>query len=136
MRNQTYTEEAQYCRRLATDFEESAEKPFLLRIADAFEDLHEQSVRGSGRAIRPLGELLTLERLPPVTTHRWTPRRKAEVVAAVLGGLLSVDEACQRYSLTAEEFTSWQDALDRNGMRGLRVTHLQDYRNSFDREPS
>ena len=31
-------------------------------------------------------------------------RRKAEVVAAVSGGLLSVDEACERYSLTLEEF--------------------------------
>ena len=50
----------------------------------------------------------TLDSLPPVDTTRWVVRRKAEVVAAVNGGLLSVDEACARYSLTLEEFAGWQ----------------------------
>jgi hypothetical protein len=31
-------------------------------------------------------------------------RRKAEVVAAGRGGLLSLDDACNRYMLTVEEF--------------------------------
>jgi len=35
-------------------------------------------------------------------------RRKAEVVAAVRGGLLSLEEACSRYTLTVDEFLSWQ----------------------------
>jgi hypothetical protein len=30
------------------------------------------------------------------------------VVAAVRGGLLSLEEACQRYTLTTEEFLSWR----------------------------
>ncbi|NTB71722.1 DUF1153 domain-containing protein, partial [Agrobacterium tumefaciens] len=30
----------------------------------------------------------------------------AEVVAAVRGGLLSLEEACERYTLTVEEFLS------------------------------
>src|SRR5690349_23947206 len=50
----------------------------------------------------------------------WVVRRKAEVVAAVNGGLLTIDEVCERYSLTLEEFASWQRAVDRSGMQGLR----------------
>ena len=136
MRNRSYSDEAKYCRALAADFVESSEKPFLLRIADAFDDLDGQNFHGPDRVIGPLGELLTLEKLPASNTLRWTARRKAEVVAAVVGGLLSLDDARQRYSLTAEEFRSWQGALDRSGLRGLRVTHLQDDRDSFDRRPS
>jgi len=54
--------------------------------------------------IGPLGELFTLASLPAPITPRWTARRKAEVVAAVLGGLLTIEEVCERYSLTLEEF--------------------------------
>lgn len=85
------------------------------------------------RAIGPLGECLTLDTLPPADTIRWVTRRKAEVVAAVTGGLLTVDEACQRYSLTLEEFTSWQRAVNRSGMPGLRVTRLKHYRAMYER---
>src|SRR6185312_11418107 len=34
--------------------------------------------------------------LPPPETKRWVPRRKAQVVAAVRAGALSLDEACER----------------------------------------
>lgn len=78
--------------------------------------------------IGPLGEALTLDTLPPPGTHRWVVRRKAEVVAAVRGGLLSLEEACERYGLTVEEYMVWQKAVERNGMPGLRVTRLQHYR--------
>lgn len=56
--------------------------------------------------IGPLGEPLTLDSLPPRDTRRWVVRRKAEVVAAVNGGLLTIDEACERYDLTIEEFAA------------------------------
>lgn len=85
------------------------------------------------QVIGPLGEPLTLDSLPPPNTTRWVVRRKAEVVAAVNGGLLSVDDACARYNLTVEEFAGWQRAVDRNGMPGLRVTRLQQYRDVFER---
>lgn len=78
--------------------------------------------------IGPLGEPLTLETLPPPDTCRWVIRRKAEVVAAVNGGLLGLDEACRRYSLTTEEFAAWQKALAGSGMQGLRATRLQYHR--------
>jgi hypothetical protein len=55
-------------------------------------------------------------------------RRKAEVVAAVRGGLLSLSEACDRYRLTVDEFLSWQRSIERHGLPGLRATRLQQYR--------
>ena len=49
--------------------------------------------------IGPDGSPLTIADLPPPSTKRWVIRRKAEVVAAVRGGLLSLEEACSRYTL-------------------------------------
>lgn len=86
------------------------------------------------QVIGPLGEPLSLETLPPPTTSRWVVRRKAEVVAAVNGGLLTIDEACDRYQLTLEEFASWQRAVERSGLPGLRVTRIQHYRGLYERQ--
>ncbi len=86
------------------------------------------------QVIGPLGEPLTLETLPHPSTTRWVVRRKAEVVAAVNGGLLTVDEACERYRLTLEEFATWQRAVDRSGMAGLRVTRIQQYKSLYERQ--
>ena len=55
-------------------------------------------------------------------------------VAAVNGGLLTIDEVCERYNLTLEEFASWQRAVDRSGMQGLRVTRIQHYRDLYERQ--
>jgi hypothetical protein len=79
--------------------------------------------------IGPYGTSLTVANLPPPETKRWVVRRKAEVVAAVNGGLLSLEEACNRYSLSVEEFMSWRRAVEKHGTRGLRVTRTQMYRN-------
>jgi hypothetical protein len=76
----------------------------------------------------PDGSPLSLADLPSVSTRRWVIRRKAEVVAAVRGGLLSLDEACNRYTLTIEEFLNWQAQIDDHGLAGLRVTRIQQYR--------
>ena len=92
-----------------------------------------QNIRPA-QVIGPLGEPLTLETLPPVDTTRWVVRRKAEVVAAVAGGLLTMDEACKRYSLSLEEFASWQRSVERSGPRGLRVTRIQHYRKVYERQ--
>jgi hypothetical protein len=78
--------------------------------------------------IGPDGSPLTLSDLPKPSTHRWVVRRKAEVVAAVRGGLLSLEEACARYTLTVEEFLGWQRSIDKHGLAGLRTTRLQQYR--------
>jgi hypothetical protein len=76
----------------------------------------------------PRGETLTLPDLPPPETRRWVTRRKAEVVAAVESGLLTLGDACQRYALSVEEFTSWQRSMERHGLAGLRCTQAQKYR--------
>ena len=78
----------------------------------------------SGRAFGGL----TMADLPPPTTKRWVIRRKAEVVAGVRSGLISLEEACRRYKLSIEEFLSWQRLIESHGMAGLRATRLQDYR--------
>ncbi len=80
------------------------------------------------RIIGPYGELLTLDHLPPGNTKRWVIRRKAIVVAAVRGGLITLEDACARYKLSEEEFESWQLALEKHGLPGLRTTRLQHYR--------
>jgi hypothetical protein len=79
----------------------------------------------SQRKTNPPVASLTLANLPPPNTQRWVARRKAEVVAAVQAGLLSLDDALNRYKLTLEEFTGWQRALYRHGLRGLQITQLQ-----------
>ena len=74
------------------------------------------------------GDIVTQSDLPSPRTKRWVIRRKAENVLAVEGGLLSLEDACQRYQLTHEEFSSWKNAVEQHGLMGLRSTHLQDYR--------
>lgn len=49
-------------------------------------------------------------------------------MAAVAGGLLTIDEVFKRYELSVEEFAGWQRAVDRFGMPGLKQTRLQRYR--------
>ena len=67
--------------------------------------------------IGPDGSPLTIADLPTPGTKRWVIRRKAEVVAAVRGGLLSLEEACSRYTLTVDEFLSWQHSIDSTASR-------------------
>jgi hypothetical protein len=77
--------------------------------------------------IDPNARPLTIPNLPPISTKRWVPSRKAAVVAAVRGGLISLEEACNRYSLRVEEFVAWRNSVDRYGLPGLRTTRTQYY---------
>ena len=89
----------------------------------------EQNIRTRLRYVMgPDGSPLTIADLPSPQTKRWVIRRKAEVVAAVRGGLLSTEDACERYKLTVDELLSWQRSIDRHGLPGLRATRLQEYR--------
>lgn len=78
----------------------------------------------------PDGAPLSVADLPPSNTTRWVMRRKAVVVAAVKGGLLSFEEARQRYSLSTDELLSWQTLFTEHGLQGLRSTRIQQYRDS------
>src|SRR5262244_847258 len=91
---------------------------------------NDEMMRGAAMVLGPSGKPIAFADLPPPSTKRWVMRRKAEVVAGVRAGLLSLEEACERYTLSVEEFLSWQRLIDKHGLRGLRVTRLQDYRGS------
>lgn len=86
------------------------------------DDMHPTEVPG------PRGKPVSLATLPPPDTRRWVVRRKAEVIAAIRGGLLTAAEACARYRLSPEELDLWQESIDRAGVPGLRVTRIQLYR--------
>ena len=92
----------------------------------------QMKVRRPNRVIGPDGQPITLSDLPSSDTKRWVIRRKAIVVAAVRGGLISLEEACKRYSLSVEEFLSWQRSIEKHGLPGLRVTRIQEYRHTDD----
>lgn len=88
-----------------------------------------QSLRPRTQYVKgPDGGPLTIADLPTPGTKRWVMRRKAEVVAAVRGGLLSLEEAGARYKLTVDELLSWQRSYDAYGLSGLRATRPQGYR--------
>ena len=76
----------------------------------------------------PVGTNMTIKDLPSPNTKRWVMRRKAEVVTAVRGGLISLKDALLRYNLSLDEFRSWQRLFDNHGMRGLRTTKINLYR--------
>jgi hypothetical protein len=84
--------------------------------------------RYDGVVMGPDGNPLTVDDLPAPGTTRWVIRRKAEVVAAVRGGLLTLEEACQRYGLSEEEFDGWRRSIEKHGLPGLRTTRIQHYR--------
>ncbi|MFD1795963.1 DUF1153 domain-containing protein [Paracoccus aurantiacus] len=73
------------------------------------------------------GTILTLADLPPATV-RWVASRKALVVKAVVHGLITRQDAIARYGLSDEEFDGWCAAIRDHGIRALRVTSLQKYR--------
>jgi len=71
---------------------------------------------------------LSLADLPPSHETRWVMSRKAKLIEAIHAGLISLEEAAERYRLTLDELTEWQSYFSRHGARGLRTTFLQQYR--------
>lgn len=78
-------------------------------------------------------ETLLREGLPPPNTRRWGVRRKAAVVVAVWRGRITIEQACEVYQLTEEEFLSWNHAFKTYGFQGLRTTRIQQYRRGRSR---
>ena len=72
-------------------------------------------------AAAPHVRLVATPALPPPDTDRWVARRKAQVVEAVMGGMLRLDEALRRYELSIEEFSAWKRRFYRSGVDGLRM---------------
>lgn len=81
------------------------------------------------RVVRlPDGSTLTRADLPPENTRRWVASRKALVVKAVKFGLISDEEACDRYDISDEELDSWFKAVELHGEAALKTTSIQKYR--------
>ena len=102
-------------------------------VKDPFKAMDKSGKPIQGRlhcVIGPDGSPLSIDNLPAPKTIRWVASRKAQVVAAVRGGLLSLEQACERYNLTVDEFMLWEKSVDRNGLAGLRVTRIQQYRSA------
>ena len=66
----------------------------------------------------------------PRAGQRWTVRRKASVVEAARGGWMPIEEACDLYGISIDEFLAWERDLDRYGVHGLRTTRYQIYRDT------
>jgi hypothetical protein len=65
--------------------------------------------------------------LPAPSVKRWTIRRKAAVLEAVRGGWIPIEEACQTYRISVDEFLAWERDVDQFGAPGLRATRFQIY---------
>jgi hypothetical protein len=77
---------------------------------------HKQSLRAIGQGV-PMPP-----NLPPANTKRWIARHKADVIAAVHGGVLTTLEACHRYGISADEFMEWERHYEAEGLDGLRAS--------------
>ena len=69
---------------------------------------------------------LTRDDLPQSNEVRWVRRRKAQVVAAVRGGILSLSDALARYSLSLEEFIEREREVGRELAERRRAGRLRD----------
>lgn len=83
-----------------------------------------KKVDGPRAVTLPDGTVMSRADLPDPKTRRWVVSRKAAVVRGVLYGLLSQEEAVEKYGLSEEEFSSWLKAVADYGDEGLKVTRL------------
>ena len=60
--------------------------------------------------------VITANDLPAGNDIHWNLKRKAVVVSAVLGGIISIRDACARYELSVEEFLTWKRAAMQMGI--------------------
>ena len=81
-------------------------------------------------------ETPSMTELPPPETSRWVASRKAAVVAAVSGGMITLEEACHRYQLSGEEFSAWRRAFENFGIRGLHAGYVQQSRGARPSQPA
>ncbi|MFA8443183.1 DUF1153 domain-containing protein [Yoonia sp.] len=87
-----------------------------------------RKVEGPRSVTLPDGTIMTRADLPSEKTRRWVASRKAAVVRAVTAGLITRNEALERYALSDEEFAEWETAVDQHGEAALKATALQRYR--------
>jgi Protein of unknown function (DUF1153) len=71
-------------------------------------------IRGNGARVADL---------PPPETRRWVARRKAQIVAAVRAGVLSLEDACTCFSNRAGRVKSLTSRSRRGARASLRGRH-------------
>ena len=49
---------------------------------------------------------------------------------------MEVQDACELYAISVDEFLAWERDLDRYGLHGLRTTRYQIYRDTDNRAPA
>ncbi len=87
-----------------------------------------KKVNGPRAVTLPDGTVMTRADLPDPGTRRWVASRKAAVVRAVEGGLITRGEAMNAYGLSEEELRSWHAAVEKHGEAALKATLIQRYR--------
>jgi transposase-like protein len=79
------------------------------------------------RVIGADGKPLTLQELP-ANDVRWNKKRKAQVVAAVRGNLISFADAARRYGLSPGEFSAWESEVLEFLAARQRAVERRDFR--------
>ena len=87
-----------------------------------------KKVDGPRTVTLPDGSVMSRADLPPINTKRWVASRKASVIKGIASGLISREEACQMYALSAEELESWMLAVRQFGEQALKTTALKKFR--------
>jgi hypothetical protein len=87
-----------------------------------------KKITGPRAVTLPDGTIMTRADQPPEDTRRWVASRKAAVVRGVVHGLITQDEALNRYGLSEDEFREWVLAVSRFGEEALKATTVQKFR--------
>lgn len=87
-----------------------------------------KKIEGPRAVTLPDGTVMTRADLPDPQTRRWVASRKAAVVRAINGGLISQGEAMDMYELSDEEIATWRGNVERHGETALKATSIQRYR--------
>ncbi|SFR03892.1 DUF1153 domain-containing protein [Poseidonocella sedimentorum] len=87
-----------------------------------------KKIEGLRTVTLPDGSVLSQTDLPPSETRRWVASRKAAVVNGVRYGLISRENAKERYGLSDEELDEWLNAVKVHGTDALKTTSIQKYR--------
>jgi transposase len=77
------------------------------------------------RKLRKTAPFDFVKALPRTGPTRWSATQKAAVVLAVRSGTISPSEAHDRYMLSEEELSRWEEAFDRDGIAGLQAKSLR-----------
>lgn len=93
-----------------------------------------KKIDGPRAVTLPDGSTMTRADLPPAETRRWVASRKAAVVKAVRFGLLTEDQAMDRYGLSGEELAEWMRAVAFHGEEALKATLVQRFRSPGQEE--